>query len=285
MRETLNNNLAELTKAVDKAILDIDEMETTIEEESERLDARLEGDGATDIYDAIYQDGVEDGKKSEYDAFWDAYQEYGYRTFYYAAFAGSGWTNDTYKPKYDIIPQYQSGANSMFANTFSIADIYAPLDEKGLKLDFSKNPDFSYTFNGARSICYLRTIDASLSQNMIYTFASMRSCTTIEKLILTDNITYIGTFYVCNALKNITIEGIIGQNGFDVSWSPLNKDSIISVINALSTTTTGLTVTLRLDAVNTAFETTPGTADGSTSDEWLTLAATKSNWTISLINS
>lgn len=285
MKETLNNNLAELTKAVDKAILDIDEMETTIEEESERLDARLEGDGAADIYDAIYQDGVEAGKKSEYDAFWDAYQEYGYRTFYYAAFSGSGWTNDTYKPKYDIIPQYQSGANSMFANSYNITDIYTALDEKGLKLDFSKNPDFSYTFNGARSICYLRTIDASLSQNMIYTFADMRSCTTIEKLILTDNITYIGTFYVCDALKNITIEGIIGQNGFDVSWSPLNKDSIISVINALSSTTTGLTVTLRLDAVNTAFETTPGAADGSTSDEWLALAATKSNWTISLINS
>jgi hypothetical protein len=60
---------------------------------------------------------------------------------------------------------------------------------------------------------------------------------------------------------------------------------LTNIVNALSTTTTGLFVTLRKDAVNKAFETSEGAMDGSTSDEWLALAATKANWTISLINS
>ena len=66
------------------------------------------------------------------------------------------------------------------------------------------------------------------------------------------------------------------------SCTLLSKASITSIINALSSTTSGLTVTLSKTAVNTAFETESGGADGSTSQEWLALATTKSNWTISL---
>lgn len=63
----------------------------------------------------------------------------------------------------------------------------------------------------------------------------------------------------------------------------LSKPSITSIINCLSTTTSGLTVTLSKTAVNNAFETSEGVADGSTSQEWLNLVATKTNWTISLV--
>ena len=76
----------------------------------------------------------------------------------------------------------------------------------------------------------------------------------------------------------------ITKNGFDVQWSTeLSKESIISIINALSDTTTALTVTLSKTAVNNAFETAKGNADGSTSEEWAALIATKQNWTISLV--
>lgn len=108
---------------------------------------------------------------------------------------------------------------------------------------------------------------------------------TIKKITLESGTIISNWFDYCTSLVNLTIEGTIGQNGFNVSWSPLSKASLISVINALSDTTTGLTVTLRLAAVNTAFETTAGAADGSTSDEWTALIATKPNWTINLINS
>ena len=68
----------------------------------------------------------------------------------------------------------------------------------------------------------------------------------------------------------------------NMQWSPLSKDSIISIINALSTATSDLPITLSITAVNNAFETSPGAADGSTSEEWTALIATKPNWTISL---
>ena len=91
-------------------------------------------------------------------------------------------------------------------------------------------------------------------------------------------------FTNCFQLQNLTIEGIIGQNGFNVQWSTkLSKASITSIINALSETTSGLTVTLSKTAVNNAFETSAGAADGSTSEEWTTLEGTKTNWTISLV--
>ena len=89
-------------------------------------------------------------------------------------------------------------------------------------------------------------------------------------------------FTGATALKNITVEGPIA---YSISFKdcPLSKESILSVFNALSDTITGMTLTLKLLAVNTAFETSEGAADGSTSEEWNTLIATKSNWTISLV--
>ena len=53
--------------------------------------------------DGSYDEGFEDGKKSEYDAFWDAYQQNGNRTHYVDAFTQLGWTDVVYQPKYPII--------------------------------------------------------------------------------------------------------------------------------------------------------------------------------------
>ena len=66
-------------------------------------------------------------------------------------------------------------------------------------------------------------------------------------------------------------------------WLALNKANTTSVINALSTTATGQTLTLKLSAVNTAFETSAGAGDGSTSAEFAALVATKTNWTITMV--
>lgn len=84
-------------------------------------------------------------------------------------------------------------------------------------------------------------------------------------------------FANCNALEEIRIAGVIEQNEFDIHWSTkLSKASITSIIAHLSTTTSGLSVTLSKTAVETAFGST-------TSTEWTTLIGTRSNWTISLV--
>lgn len=220
------------------------------------------------VYDA--------GKKSEYDKFWDAYQNYGRRINYTRAFYGEGWNDNIFKPKHKIKP---TNANQMFSSN-SIKD-YGATD-----IDLSEATDISYLFYYSVTT-HIPDISTVSSPTLEYVFAGCYLAKTLDRLILKDDgsQSFVNVFRLCTSLENILIEGTIGQGGFNVSWSPLNKASLTSVVNALSSTTTGLTVTLRLSAVNSAFETSEGAMDGSTSDEWLALAATKANWTISLINS
>ena len=80
------------------------------------------------------------------------------------------------------------------------------------------------------------------------------------------------------------LEGtVIGTNGFNVQWATaLPKSSITSIINALSDSTSGLSITLPFFAVNTAFDDGSLPLNGSDSEEWKALIATKPNWTINL---
>ena len=223
----------------------------------------------------------ETGKKSEYDRFWDSFQNYGKRKEYARTFAGSGWNPETFKPKYDI--NVVGSAEAMFANWSNYdADITEILKQCGVKLDTSKATNF-YRFTMYGSPVRLPTIDTRGAKN-INGICYNSSVKTIDKLILKDDgsQTFSDVFYM-SSLVEIRIEGVIGQNGFNVQWSTkLSHDSIVSIINALSSTTSGLTVTLSKVAVDKAFKTSTGLADGSTSEEWATLIATKSNWTISL---
>lgn len=91
-----------------------------------------------------------------------------------------------------------------------------------------------------------------------------------------------GTFELCYALKYVKVKGTIRTNiSFNRSeW--LEKECILNVFSCLSDETSGLTATFHKRAVNRAFQTSEGAADGSTSTEWLALVESKPNWTISL---
>ena len=84
------------------------------------------------------------------------------------------------------------------------------------------------------------------------------------------------------SLKNIKITGVIGNN-FKLGYaSMLSKESIKSIVSALSDTAEGKVLTISETAVNNAFETSEGLADGATSEEWLNLVASKPSWEINL---
>ena len=244
-------------------------------------------EGAVEGAQAKYEEGVADGKQAEYDAFWDAYQKNGERINYNYAFFGDGWTDQSFKPKYDIqIGNASNGAgngNKAFMDS-RISDIGKTLKDRGVVLDTSRCNNLNQMFQNAKTKT-LPAISAESANVLPLTFYVCSYLETIQMVIVTERNSFDRTFFACGLLVNLITEGTIGQNGFNVSWSPLNKASITSIINALSSTTTGLTVTIRLAAVNTAFETNAGAADGSSSEEWLNLIATKSNWTINLINS
>ena len=222
-----------------------------------------------------YQNGVIDGKQAEYDAFWDSYQQKGNLKDYQFGFCGRGWNADTFKPKYDIAPtQY---ANSCFKLSGVRKSLPQICTEQGIVVDFSKSKAVSEAFS-LTWFTEIGVVDtrSSTEATLDRVFYSCSYCTKIEKFILKEDGSQAlsGCFTNCSALQELTIEGTIGKNGFNVSpCSRLSKESITSVINALSTTTSNLTVSISKEAKESAF----------TEEEWDTLIATKTNWNISLV--
>lgn len=92
----------------------------------------------------------------------------------------------------------------------------------------------------------------SPQHRMEYTFSNCYVLHTVSKIGVAESTTFISTFTNCIELRNLTIDGVIGQNGFDVHWSTkLTHDSLMSIINALQTKTSG-TWTVKLGTTNLA---------------------------------
>ena len=224
------------------------------------------------------------GMQTEYDRFWDAYQEYGKRINYYQAFgfgdsaSRSPWTNQNFKPKYPIKPSY---VNNMCTNFGYRGDI-----TEAAEFDFSNAWALYGAFVNCPWITRIGTIDCrAMSEGGGGIINSCAALETVDKFIFKSDGTQKMSslsFASCTSLKNIIFEGKVN---FDVNFkdSPLTKESITSVINTLYEGSTGKTLTLKLSAVNTAFETSAGAGDGSTSAEFAALVATKTNWTITMV--
>lgn len=209
----------------------------------------------------VYDAGFEAGKQAEYDAFWDAFQKNGteYINYGYAFVNKDLWTQEAIeKIKYKhFLANYFS---VVFNSNTSITDLSAFSFESQRDTwgDFNRL-GFSSTFNGCTNLKKCMPINCK----MVYSFAN--------------------AFNGCSALEELILSGNIISSGLDLKWSKkLNKASLTSAVNCLDITKAGRSVTLSLTAVNNAFETSSGAADGSTSAEWTTLVATRPTWTISL---
>ena len=181
-------------------------------------------------------EGIEQGKQAEYDRFWDAYQQNGNRTAYGYAF--SRWSDECYNPKYPIT------AAESCSNIYQWSTITDTM------------------------------VDIVISASVVSLFDRCTALLTVKKIQLLASTDFTNWFRSCGNLVNLSIEGIIDKTGLDLQYSKLlSKTSIESVVNALSTTTSGLSITLSKTAVNAAF----------TDAEWSALAGTKTNWNINLV--
>ena len=216
----------------------------------------------------------EAGKKAEYDAFWDGMQNYGNRKTYNYAFAY--WDKfECIRPRYKIVPIDAGGCYAMFLQNKGIKKIEAEY------FDFSQKPrgtnlstTYGYTFSSCSNLEEIEDIGLIPEYEYNNTFGYCSKLHTIAKMGVDANTKYSNAFVGCGELVNLTIVGTIGQNGFDIHWSTkLSADSLKSIINALSTTTTGLTITLPTTAQSN-YEAVYGAGS------WATLVATRSNWTI-----
>lgn len=224
--------------------------------------------------DEVHAVGVGVGKQAAYDAFWDAYQENGQRANYDRAFGGSGWTLSTAVPKYDIRP---TSGYMMFAASAIEGDFDEWATACGIEADFSGCENCNYLFHTAK-FDTLGVVDLS-SATAIDSVFNSNALTTIRAL--TPPAIEMKNTCFNFSLKYLTVVGKFTRSA-RMQRCPLTRESIESVMTALSDDVTGQEVIFNLAAVNSVFETSEGAADGSTSDEWNTLVAGKPNWTITL---
>jgi hypothetical protein len=187
---------------------------------SEKLTAIAENEQK--VYDA--------GKKTEYDRFWDAFQENGKRRQYPYAFS-FGWNDSNFNPKYPLTGIGQ--VTYMF--------YYSSITNVAVDIEIT-----------------------DVANNM---FSQCPTLHTVKKLIVRENVRYSNTFYNCNVLANITFEGVIGQS-IDFQYSPLTKASITNVIEHLSSTASGQTCTFKKTAKEAAFTADEWSALIATKTNW-----------------
>ena len=215
------------------------------------------------------------GQKSEYDRFWDAFQQNGSLTNYTHAFAGTGWTAENLRPKYPVRPV------GWIERMFFKNQVAEPLANG--EFDFSQAIDCRYMFAEAAAE-RIGFIDLSGCNELVYPFYYLPFLHTIDTLKLRNDGTQTFTqdWMYTEALEHIAIDGKIGN---DVSFRlcpKLSRASIESIVAALSSAASGKTLTLKQVAVDNAFG--DGSAfSGTDGPEWGELIETRSNWTIALV--
>lgn len=212
-------------------------------------------------YDIMKSIGdIESGIESE--DFWNIYQQNGNRTNYHYAFGGQGWTDETFKPKYNITV---TQGNMLFDSSL-ITNLKKILNDAGVSLDFSKATSVQYPFR-LSTVTDIGILDFSKAGHLNYLFHQCRYLKNVEKVILNANgtqsfnTTY--SFGECDVLEHMPVEGAIGRD-INLQWSPLDLESAKSIINALvnySGTANEYVYTVKFSSTTTEYL----TADGETS--------------------
>lgn len=219
----------------------------------------------------------DEGKQAEYDRFWDGVQQNGALRNYDNVFSGVGWNMTTFKPKYDII----ATACYMTFRSTGITDLGVALGGKRCAFNTTT---LQYTFSNT-SLVIIDGVE--FLKPLTYINTAFQYSSKLREIRVPIPISETATslndaFSGCSSLEYVRFTGVIPVNFSFQSCKKLTKASIENIMETLSTTATGKTVTFAKVAVDKAFETSEGANDGSTSAEWSTLVNTRSNWTINL---
>ena len=181
----------------------------------------------------------------EYDRFWDTFQQYGMRKNYTKAFGSIAWTNEIFRPKYDLVVQENS--YNMFENSVLGGSLTEVLNHAGVQLKFVNNSYFSATF--AYSLFTEIDFNIENCQTIQTAFERCRHLKTLRiATLLRTQIIGTNNFMDCTALENLTIVGEIGKTNFNVQWSSLlsveSANNIIQcLVNLVDTNPFAYTVT------------------------------------------
>lgn len=246
-------------------------------------------EGETAGYSNGYDVGVIDGKQAEYDAFWNLKQPLKGSLQAYTGDFGGRWTVDTFIPKYDIVI---SSAPYLFTGNNLRIDLVEHFEKIGKRLDFSQCGNQNSCFFMSQ---FTHLGNVSALGGYYNVFQDCKYLVTIDEWgdaqgreMSAAGLT--SAFSNCTALENITIKGKFANTVY-FHWSTkLTRESIESIINALSDNVSGKTLQLSRTAVDEAFKGGVSAADPSTTTEfgsstvaWFDLTMTKQNWTITLV--
>lgn len=180
--------------------------------------------GVNEVYDK--------GRTDEWSEFWDAFQLNGTRADYIRTFSGA-FSNETFKPKYDFKPT--GNCEYMFYNVQIVGNFKGLLENCGVVLDTSKANSVLGLFNNAWEITHLPEISfesATATDARIQgVFMGCYDLVSIDKVIYPTDVyrPTTNTFQSCRSLTHLRIGGVIGNN-FNVSWSPLDVESVKDVM-------------------------------------------------------
>ena len=177
-----------------------------------------------------FDEVFEAGKKAEQDTFWDTFQKNDTRQDYQNGFYG--WSNfKTIDTKYPV------RTNTLYS-TFTYC---RELEVLPIVLLSNTATGFATCYCAFNDCRKLKSVDFDIVNNNTAssawdsTFNYCYELKTIQKIVVLESQVFkLSTFRGCGALENLTIEGTIGQNGFNVQWSTLlTYNSLMSIINAL----------------------------------------------------
>lgn len=182
----------------------------------------------------IETEAFQAGEKSEYDRFWDSYQQKGASISYKCLFSGGGWNDETFKPKYSFSP-------TSLAEAFQqsrITNLKQILLNQGVTISGSNYQNLYYTFENS-TITHIGEIGHEHCNNIENMCNGCNDLISIDKLTIGSNaqghLTMMtSAFAFCSSLEHVIIDGEITGHGCNVQWSPkLDKESLMSIINAL----------------------------------------------------
>ena len=158
------------------------------------------------------------GQEQEWSDFWDGFQQdndgiLGNRSNYNYAFRTRGWNQVNFKPKYDITPANSTYMFELFNQWGTMFDFAQHLENLGIILDVGNCTNLTSAFY-QMFVTRLPEIDASNATVLNYMLQYNRA-DTVDKVILKadGSQTFYNTFSNMINLKNIVIEGVIGQDG------------------------------------------------------------------------
>ena len=213
-------------------------------------------DNVQKVHDAGYKKGNDNGYVQAYDDYWTAYHTNTEMTNGRHRFYGWEINEKTFRPQQDFTV---TDFYRMFTRTKGEFDLVELCEKRGVEMVL-KAAAINNSMNafGQSEVVRIGEVDISVGTGNYWqgTFEQCTKLHTIEKLVLSEKVYPLSMFTNCFQLQNLTIEGTIGQNGFNVqNASLLTHDSLMSIINALqdkTSDTSGTTWKVTLGSTNLA---------------------------------